>query len=325
MDKAPLAQRRRHGALGGADQPGRAVGDDQQRAGQAALAQVTQEPVPRVARLPGRGVQADERRLAPGGDPPRGQHRLGRRVGVVLEEAGVQEQVVQLDAIQPPVPPRLVLGPDLLADPRHRRLADRRVRAARLRQGRLCVPDRQPADEPGDNQGLQRVGLGYPGPEQGRGELLRRAAQLRPLQRNRPRGGLDGHRAVPVAHAVAGRLAGRGPLIAVPAQERGDLGLQRRLQQSWAPSRATCSIAAARSVPPSNSASIWARSRSVGDTRGDTGVAPSSKTLAGLEGNLRPCHLHRSRDATKVVRRAVLTDTPTWSLVRRSPVRAVDR
>ncbi len=79
--------------LGGADQPRRAGVDDQQRAGQAALAQVAQESVPRVIRLAGCRVQADERRLALGGDPPVGQHRLGRGVGMVLEEAGVQEQV----------------------------------------------------------------------------------------------------------------------------------------------------------------------------------------------------------------------------------------
>ncbi len=72
---------------------------------------------------------------------------------MVLEEAGVQEQVVQLDAVQPPVTPRLVLRLDLLADPRHLRLADRRVRAECLGQ----AASTSLADSPRTNPAMTRA------------------------------------------------------------------------------------------------------------------------------------------------------------------------
>src|ERR1019366_6076697 len=51
-----------------------------------------------------------------------------------------------------------------------------------------------------------------------------------------------------------------------------------------APSRATCSTASDRSPDEAKTSSISACSRSVGDTRGDMGVGPSSKTWQGLRG-----------------------------------------
>jgi hypothetical protein len=59
-----------------------------------------------------------------------------------------------------------------------------------------------------------------------------RTTQLGPLERDRARGGLDGQRLVTVAVARPGRRrAGvAGALVAVSAEELGDLGLQRGLE-----------------------------------------------------------------------------------------------
>ena len=62
MDQTPLAQRAREGLLGGADQAGCAVGDDQQRWFEAAAYQVGQEVVPGVGGLGAGGGQARRRR-----------------------------------------------------------------------------------------------------------------------------------------------------------------------------------------------------------------------------------------------------------------------
>ena len=64
MHQAALPQRGTHGALERADQPGRAVADHQQRAGQPAFAEPGEKPLPRVAGLTGRRVEPDEHRLA---------------------------------------------------------------------------------------------------------------------------------------------------------------------------------------------------------------------------------------------------------------------
>jgi hypothetical protein len=130
------------------DQPGGAVGDDQQRAGQPAGAEVGQEGRPGVGGLGGRGVQPDEHRLAGGGDAPRGQHRLGRGADVVSQEASVDKQVIQLDLMKATLLPGGHLGGDLGADPRHRRARHRGALSEGLGQGGLYVPGRQAADEP---------------------------------------------------------------------------------------------------------------------------------------------------------------------------------
>ena len=121
MDQTALAQRGAHGLLHRGDQPGRAVGDHQQRAAQAAGAQIAQEPRPGVGGLGRRGVQPDEDRLAVGGDAPRGEHRLGRGAHVVAKEAGVKQQIVQLQLVETTLLPDGHLFLDLGADPRHRR------------------------------------------------------------------------------------------------------------------------------------------------------------------------------------------------------------
>jgi hypothetical protein len=124
MNKASLTQRLGVDLLDRADQARRAVGDDQQRGRQAAVAQVSEEVFRRVEGLAGARRQADERGLAAGGDAPGGQHRLGRRAGVHPKEASVQEQVVQLHLVQAAGCPRLVLVLDLAADRRDGGLGD---------------------------------------------------------------------------------------------------------------------------------------------------------------------------------------------------------
>jgi len=55
MDEAPLTQRIREGLLNRADQARGTVGDDQQRASQAAVLQVGEEGVPGVSGPAGAG------------------------------------------------------------------------------------------------------------------------------------------------------------------------------------------------------------------------------------------------------------------------------
>ncbi len=181
--------------------------------------------MPGVGGLPAARGQADERGLAIGGDAPGSQDRLGRGARVHPEEAGVQEQVVQSDTGQGPPRPRLVLVLDRLADRRDGGLGDRRLIPQRLSQGRLHVADRQAAHERGDHQRLQRVRLRHVRPEQAGRERLGRAAQLRPGEGHRPGGRLDGDLTVPVAGAWTSIVTRRGPLVAVTAEELGDLGL----------------------------------------------------------------------------------------------------
>jgi hypothetical protein len=163
--------------------------------------------------------------------PPRGQHRLGRRAGMHPEETGVQVQVVQRDLIQAPHHPCLVLVLDLAADRRDGRLRDRRLVAERISQRGLDVADRQATDERGDHQGLQGIGLGDMAAEQAGGERLGGAAQLGPGQSDRPGGRLDCHVPVSVTRTRTGVFGDRGAGVAIPAEELGDLGLQRGLHQ----------------------------------------------------------------------------------------------
>ncbi len=160
-----------------------------------------------------------------GGDGPRGQDRLAAGPVVHREERPVQEQVVQLNLGQAAFGPRRELGLNRLTHPRNRRLAQRGLGTERVGQGRLHVTITEAADVPGDDQGLQRVGSGHARAEQAGGELLRRAAQLRALHRDRPGGGLDRGRAKPVPAAHAGVPRVGGALVAGAAQELLDLDL----------------------------------------------------------------------------------------------------
>ena len=235
MDDTSLPQGPGVSLLDGRDQPGRAVGDDQQRGGQAPVFEIGEEAVPGIGGLARAGGQADEGGLAAGGDAPGGQHRLGRRAGVHPEEAGVQEQVVQRHLLQSAQRPGLILALDGLADRRHGGLGDRGLIPQRVGQGGLHVPYRQAAHEGRDHQRFESVRLGDVRAEQPGGERPDGAAQLRPGQLDRPGGRLHGHLPVAVPGPRAGILAGRGPLVAVPSQELGDLGLQGGLHQQLRP------------------------------------------------------------------------------------------
>ena len=147
------------------------------------------------------------------------------------EEAGVQEQVVEGDLIEAALCPGLVVVLDLLADRRHGGLGDRGLVAERLGEGGLHVAHRQSAHERGDHQRLQRIGLGHVAAEQARRERLGGTAQLGPGQLDRPGGRLDRHLPVSVARAGPRILAGRGPLVAVPAEELSNLGFEGGLHQ----------------------------------------------------------------------------------------------
>ena len=197
VDDTSLPQGPGVSLLDGRDQPGRAVGDDQQRGGQAPVLEIGEEVVPGIRRFPGAGGQADEGGLPAGGDAPGGQHRLGRRAGVHPEKAGVQEQVIQRDPVQAAQRPGLVLALDGLADRGDGGLGDRGLIPQRLSQGGLHVPYRQAADERRDHQRFESVRLGHVRAEQPGRERPGAAAQLRPGQRHRPGGRLDRH--VPVA------------------------------------------------------------------------------------------------------------------------------
>jgi hypothetical protein len=72
VDDTSLPQGLGVSLLDGRDQPGRAVGDDQQRGGQAPVFEIGEEAVPGIGGLTGAGGQADEGGLAAGGDAPGG-------------------------------------------------------------------------------------------------------------------------------------------------------------------------------------------------------------------------------------------------------------
>jgi len=105
------------------------------------------------------------------------------------------------------------------------------VVAERVGEGGLDVPDRQAADEGGDHERFEGIGLGDVTAEQTGGERLGGAAQLRPGQGDGPGGGLDGHLPVAVAAARPGICGRRRAGIAVTAEEPGDLGFESGLHQ----------------------------------------------------------------------------------------------
>jgi hypothetical protein len=127
VDQAALPQRGRPDLLDRADQPGGAVGDDQQRRTQPAGDQVAQEPQAGVGGLGACAIQAEQDRLAVGGDRPGAQHRLGPGAVVVAEVGAVHEHVQRVQADQRAGPPGGELALDGFADP-----ADRRTRQGRL-------------------------------------------------------------------------------------------------------------------------------------------------------------------------------------------------
>jgi hypothetical protein len=93
-------------------------------------------------------------------------------LGVILEVRRVQEQVVQVQVVEPALLPALELLLELGAHPRDRGVAQRGLRAQRLGERGLHIAHRQAADEPGDHERLKGMSLGNPGAEQLGGEPL---------------------------------------------------------------------------------------------------------------------------------------------------------
>jgi hypothetical protein len=152
------------------------------------------------------------------------------------------------------------------------------VRRRRIRQCRLDITNTQATDEPGDDQRLQRVGLGHPGAKQPRGEAFAGTAQLGPLHRDRPCGGLDRGRAGAVATARACVLDTHAALVTGPAEELGRLRLQRGLDAQPGTEASDLLQHLDQVTVTAEQASISAPIRWVGDTRLDTGVGPPSQT-----------------------------------------------
>lgn len=84
----------------------------------------------------------------------------------------------------------MVFGANRLADFRDRGFGDRGLIAERFGKGGLDIPDGQAAHERRDHHRLQGVGFRHVLAEQPRRERCGGAAQLRPLQRDPPGGGL---------------------------------------------------------------------------------------------------------------------------------------
>ena len=150
------------------------------------VGQVLEEPSPGVGGLGRPRPKAEEDRLAVGVDAPGGQHRLGLGLGVHLEEAAVQVEVVEPHRGQVAPAPGVELGPKALADPADGGAADGRLLAEDLGQHRLHVTVRQPPHPAGDDQRFQRVGPGDALAEQLLAQRRMRVAQLRPLHLDGP-------------------------------------------------------------------------------------------------------------------------------------------
>src|SRR5919202_3859246 len=288
MNEASLAQRGAHGAFGRADQTGRAVGDDQQRAVQPALAEVGEEVRPGVVRLGRRGGQADEHRLAGGVDPPGGEHRLGSRVRVVAEVRAVQEQVVQPDLVESTRLPGLELLRDLRTEPRHRRPRHPSVRAEPLDQRRHTSRVDSPRTNPAITNASTALVRVTPVPNSCE-------ANASVVPRSFGRCNVTGPAVVfTVTGAYPLRIPARASSLSAARAYRSRpkntviSASQAVCSSSCAPSWATRSIAPAKSPDSANTRSISTRNRSAGDTRVDIGRGLLPSRLGGYEGTLRP-------------------------------------
>jgi hypothetical protein len=91
MDHTALTWRVRVDLLDRAGRPCRVVADDEQRGRQAAVTQVGEEVVPCVERLASAGGQADEGRLAVGGDAQAASTGSAGGPRMHPEEGSIQE------------------------------------------------------------------------------------------------------------------------------------------------------------------------------------------------------------------------------------------
>ena len=186
-----------------------------------------------VSRIPNRTETSA--RCAVLGDPPGADHALLRAARADRQVDRVEEQHDQVDVIERAATERLEPLVQLRADPGHRR--PRRLPEPGLLTQRLDVAHRQAADEPADDQRLERVRsqqpLAVPLREQLRDERHRRLAGLRDLDPQLTLGRLQAPGPKPVAHArvvvLQAALALRPALIPSATQPGVELLLDRSL------------------------------------------------------------------------------------------------
>jgi hypothetical protein len=147
VNGAALPQAEREDQLESRDQRRAAVGDAEQGRAEPTLLEIAEMNVPALEALGGAGAEAGEDLSAIGGDVMRAQDGLTLGVRVVLEEAGVGEEVVEFVVGEVTMLPELELVDEDLADPAHRRLRLRSLLAQRLGQGSLYIAHREPAHE----------------------------------------------------------------------------------------------------------------------------------------------------------------------------------
>ena len=220
-----------------ADQPGRAVGDDESWCGESAGDQVAAELDPVLLALPHPQAHRNQCPPAVFGDSPGADHALLGAARADRQVDRVEEQHDQVDVVERAAFERLEALVQLRTDPRHRRA--RGLPEPSLLTKRLDVAHRQPAHERADDQRLQRVGpqkpLAVPLREQLRHERHRRLARLRDLDPQLTLGRLQAPRTEPIAQAA---LPLRPTLITSTTQPSVELLLDRPLndQPSTEPS-----------------------------------------------------------------------------------------
>ena len=188
-------------------QAGPAVGDDQERGAEAPLpSRAGTRPTRRwtlSSRAPGPGGEAFPRCRCPrppGPVRPWSRHASGSgcRRGTGTRARSPSGQRFRTRRTRTWVASQIRLT------------VDRETRASGPRASARAaspVADRQAPDEARDDQGLQRVGLAHPRPEEAGGEGLLRAPELRPLQGDRSGGGPHGD----WGGAIAGMPRARAP------------------------------------------------------------------------------------------------------------------
>src|SRR5690606_39275170 len=132
--------------------------------------------------------------------------------------------------------------------------------------------------------------------EQLRAEPLFRAAQLRPPERDRACRRLDRRFAVAVTHPGLRVIGQRRTGVTLAAEEVGNLGLQRRLQEQLRAEPGN-RLDRARKVTPLGEHGIYLVSQHLGRRYSFRhGRSPSTPRIGLLERNLRPFHIYTARE-----------------------------
>lgn len=177
VDEAALPQALRQDGLHRADQPGAAVGDDEQRWPQPTLEHPAQEGGPGGGRLAGARLQAEQVGLAGRGETPATSTGSADAPGCIRKWLPSRERYSSSIGDRSAAV-AVELGLDHLTDAAHHGARDGRLRTERLSWAGFHVAHGGAPHEAGDDQRLQGVGLGHSAAEQARGERHARAAQL---------------------------------------------------------------------------------------------------------------------------------------------------